>query len=98
VTDVKETLENPRAFVLDQNFPNPFNSSTTIRFELPSGGHVLLSVFDILGRELTRLVDEYRPAGQTSQTMDADKFASGVYQYRLQWNGNIASKNFILIK
>ena len=98
VTSVKENKQTPGSFTLDQNYPNPFNGSTTIRFELPSGGHVRLSVFDVLGRELMRLVDEYRVAGKYSEPMDAGTIASGLYQYRLQWNGHVASRKLVLIK
>jgi len=98
VTGVKEKTETPRSFVLDQNYPTRLMDRRRFAFEIPSGGHVRLIVFDILGRELTRLVDEYRVAGKYSETMDAGHIASGLYQYRLQWNGAIASRKFALIK
>lgn len=82
----------PDGFSLYQNFPNPFNPNTVISYHLPatSGGegsavsNVRLTVFDILGREITTLVNELRPAGTHSVRWDASSFPSGVYFYRLE--------------
>jgi hypothetical protein len=73
----------PATFGLDQNFPNPFNPSTTIRYQLPVPSHVNLVVFDILGREVARLVNEDQLAGFYDITWAAHMMASGVYFYRL---------------
>jgi hypothetical protein len=74
----------PTEFALRQNYPNPFNPSTVIAFDLPTAADVSLTVYDILGREVTRLVSEKRPPGRYQETWDADDFASGVYFYRLE--------------
>jgi hypothetical protein len=79
----------PRAYALGQNFPNPFNPSTVLRFDLPEESHVRLVVFDLLGREVRRLVDELRPAGIHSVRWDGtadgkNDTASGVYFARLE--------------
>jgi photosystem II stability/assembly factor-like uncharacterized protein len=72
------------SYILEQNYPNPFNPSTTITFELPMASVVRLSVYDILGREVSVLVDERRDAGVHEVKFDGSRLASGVYFYRLQ--------------
>jgi hypothetical protein len=74
----------PVVFHLEQNFPNPFNPTTTIRYELPFDSKVYLSVFDILGREVRTLVNEERKAGYYDVQWHALNVASGVYFYRLE--------------
>jgi trimeric autotransporter adhesin len=76
----------PTTFALNQNYPNPFNPSTIISFQIPAASHVTLKVYDILGRELTTLIDETQTAGSHSITFNAAKYASGVYFYRLAAN------------
>ena len=75
--------EVPEGYVLEANYPNPFNPSTEIRFQLPEAVHVRLIVYDVMGRELVRLVDGAMPAGQHHATWDASGLPSGVYLYRL---------------
>jgi hypothetical protein len=74
----------PGAFKLEQNVPNPFNPSTTIRYHLPTRGHVTLEVFNVLGRHVATLVDEAQGPGSQAVNFDARGMASGVYYYRLQ--------------
>lgn len=74
----------PSNFELKQNFPNPFNPSTTIQFSLPKEVHVVLKVYDLVGREVTTLVDEIKPRGDHSVIFDAGKLASGLYVYQIQ--------------
>ena len=74
----------PIEFSLDQNYPNPFNPTTTIQFTLPEASRVTLKLFDILGKELTTLVDKEMEAGVHKVLFDAKNFASGVYFYRIQ--------------
>jgi hypothetical protein len=71
-------------FVLSQNFPNPFNPTTTISYQLPVNSHVTLKVFDILGREVATLVNEQRSAGSYSVQWNASRFSSGVYLVRME--------------
>ncbi len=73
----------PHEFSLDQNYPNPFNPSTEIGYQIASAGHALLTVHDVLGREVARLVDEDRGAGYYSARWNASEVASGVYYARL---------------
>ncbi len=76
----------PLVFALEQNFPNPFNPSTTISWQSPVGSHQTLKVYDVLGNEVATLVDEYREAGRYEIAFDASQLASGIYLYKLQVN------------
>jgi len=73
----------PKEFKLEQNFPNPFNPTTTIQYQLPKDSKVTLIVYDILGSEVVALVNEKQEAGYKEVKFNATNFASGVYIYRL---------------
>ena len=73
----------PQEYRLDQNFPNPFNPTSTVYYDLPTDSRVLISVYDILGREVAKIVDEAKDAGYHSVMMDARNLASGAYIYRM---------------
>jgi hypothetical protein len=88
----------PYDFRLLQNYPNPFNPNTTIKFELPKTSQVNLRVIDILGREVTVLVNERRDAGVHEVKFDGSNLASGVYFYRLQEGDYVASKKMLVVK
>ncbi len=88
----------PAEFDLAQNFPNPFNPSTTIRFTLPSPGLVTLKVFDVLGREVATLVRERVAAGEYSVAWNAASCASGVYYYKLETANSVLVKKMILLR
>lgn len=90
--------ELPTQFSLNQNYPNPFNPSTNIKFELPKSSVVRLSVFDMLGREVSVLVNERRNAGVYEVKFDGSNLASGVYFYRLQAGDYVASKKMLVLK
>jgi hypothetical protein len=97
VTDVNEDTPIPKEFALYQNFPNPFNPGTTIDYDLPVSSHVSLKIFDILGREIETLVDEFQQAGNHSaQYLSNAVLPSGVYFYQLAIEGE--AKNFISVK
>ena len=90
-------------FILHQNWPNPFNSSTTIRYVLPKSTHVVLKVFDIAGREIGTLVNAEMPAGMHTVTWRSRdqlgrEVASGVYFYRLQLEDQVKSGKMILMR
>ena len=74
----------PTQFTLYQNYPNPFNPITTIRFDLPKSSFVTLRIFDLLGREITTLVNEKRPAGTYTVEWNGKELPSGIYLYRLK--------------
>jgi hypothetical protein len=88
--------EMPAAFFLSQNYPNPFNPTTTIRYELPKSSLVRLSVYDVLGREVSVLVNERKNAGVHEVEFDATELSSGVYLYRL-WAGDYISTKKLLV-
>jgi hypothetical protein len=88
----------PEQFTLSQNYPNPFNPSTTIHFSVQSPELVTLKVYNILGREVTTLVDEYRQAGNYKTEFNASYLASGVYFYQLKSGSFIQTKKMILLK
>lgn len=83
---------------LDQNYPNPFNPSTTIRFRLPEAGPVLIEVYDVTGRRVAQLVDEFKQAGAHEVYFDANSLSSGVYVYRLQTPGGSVVRKMTLLK
>ena len=92
------TDKYPQQFSLGQNYPNPFNPSTTIKYELPKATRVNLSVFDILGREVSVLVNERMDAGVYEVKFDGSNLASGVYFYRLQAGDFVQSKRLLILK
>lgn len=85
-------------FVLDQNYPNPFNPSTTISYSLPTTDMVQLKIFNILGQEVTTLVNEEKPSGSYELNWDAVNLPSGVYIYRLQAGSFVQTRKMILMK
>jgi len=74
----------PERVILEQNYPNPFNPSTTITYTLPDAMPVTLGVYDVLGREMSRLVDTFQAAGTHSVTLNASEWPSGIYLYQIQ--------------
>jgi len=98
IVSVNQPSEFPRAFRLEQNYPNPFNPSTTIKYELPRSSVVTLSVYDMLGREVSVLVNEKRDAGVHEIKFDGSNLASGVYVYRVQAGDFVQAKKFVVLK
>jgi hypothetical protein len=88
----------PPEFVLLQNHPNPFNPSTTIRFDLAADRDVSLKVYNALGQVVSELVSGHRPAGRYSVAWDASGFASGVYFYRLEAGSFVQTRKLIVLK
>ncbi|AFH50020.1 Peptidase S8/S53 subtilisin kexin sedolisin [Ignavibacterium album JCM 16511] len=101
-TDVDDNNVIPTDFVLEQNYPNPFNPSTKITFVVPNVGSGLaltvLKVYDILGNEVTTLVNEEKPAGVYEVEFNAGNLSSGFYFYELQAGNFLQTKKMILIK
>jgi hypothetical protein len=95
----------PRALHLEQNHPNPFNPTTTIRFGVPGSSNlpVRLHIFDVRGRQVRALIDAPLKPGHHSVVWDgrddqASPVASGVYFYRLQWQGEAITRRLVLMK
>jgi len=99
ITSVSEpSYELPTIFSLQQNYPNPFNPSTTIRYELPHASQVSLTVYDVLGRQVSVLVNDRREAGVHEVQFDGSMLASGVYFYRLQAGDFVQTKRLLLLR
>jgi hypothetical protein len=90
---IKEVIKNseklevenslPKEFALYQNYPNPFNPTTVINYDIPKSTNVKLSIFNTLGQEVMKLVDEYKEAGSYSINFNAKNFSSGIYYYTI---------------
>lgn len=98
ILSVEQKKEIPHQYHLDQNFPNPFNPSTTISFSLPSRSFVSLKIFDVMGREITTVVNEDLVPGVYSKQWNATGFPSGVYFYRLRTGTYTETKRLILLR
>jgi len=90
--------ELPTDYSLSQNYPNPFNPVTTIQFALPVPGHVVLRIYDVLGREVATLIDEELPAGRHSVPWDASNKANGVYFAHMLSGYFAETRRMLLIK
>jgi hypothetical protein len=93
----------PTTYELSQNYPNPFNPTTTINYQLSAISSVSLKVFDVIGREVANLVNEQQEPGGHQVTLDARKYASGVYIYRLtatdeQNKQHVFQKKMVLVR
>ncbi len=86
------------AFELSQNYPNPFNPTTNIRFSIPNAGLVSLKIYDILGREVMDVMNQYQDAGSYTVSLDASKLATGIYVYRLASGSFSSTKKMMLLK
>ncbi len=88
----------PQQFTLTQNFPNPFNPTTSIAFSVPATDHVSLEVFDILGRSVSTLVNGVLSSGEYTIQFDAANLPSGMYLYRLSAGDKVSTKKMLLMK
>ncbi|MCL5021379.1 MAG: T9SS type A sorting domain-containing protein [Bacteroidetes bacterium] len=94
----RENTPVPSSFSLSQNYPNPFNPATTIRYSIASPGNVALKIYNVLGQEVTTLVNQRQTAGNYIVTFDASRFASGVYLYRLSAGSYNSVRKMVLLK
>ena len=94
----EELAALPEKFDLKPNYPNPFNPSTQIAFDLPESTDVRLMVFDVLGRQVATLINQSMKAGTHTVSFDAQRLASGVYIYRLEAGSFSMTRNMMLIK
>ena len=88
----------PVSYSLDNNYPNPFNPTTSIEFSLPRSGLTEIIIFDIRGREIERLVNSRMAAGKYKVKWDASNVSSGIYFYRLQAGDFVQTRKMVLLK
>ncbi len=98
ITSSDPTPELPSTATLTSNYPNPFTHTTTIEYALPASGHVHLSVYDVLGREVATLVDGVQHGGKHTSVFDATSLPSGTYLYRLEASGQVRTGLMTLMK
>jgi photosystem II stability/assembly factor-like uncharacterized protein len=94
VSDINVIIE----YQLYQNYPNPFNPATTIKYSLLHSGRVILSIYDLLGREVIKLIDEEKPAGEYETKWNASSYPSGVYFLKMQAGQFTQTRKLILVK
>lgn len=97
IGDVNDKIITTK-FILYQNYPNPFNPKTIIKYNMLSRDFVTIKVFDVLGNEISILVNEEKSAGEYSQVFDGSNLASGIYVYRLSAGNHHLSRKMILLK
>jgi hypothetical protein len=90
--------ETPKEYKLEQNYPNPFNPSTKINYSVPKAGLVILKIYDMLGKEVSTLVNESKNAGSYTIVFNGSNLSSGIYFYRLSSGKFTDTKKLILVK
>jgi hypothetical protein len=98
VTSIGDNGLSPQDFALEQNYPNPFNPSTTIKYSIREKSLATLKIYDVLGNEVTTLVNEVKPAGVYTIRFDASLLTSGVYFYKLSAGNFNQTKKMILLR
>jgi len=93
-----QTLQEPITYNLSEAYPNPFNPTTTIIYSIPQPNNVTLKIFDVLGREVSTLVNEFQTEGRYQVQFNASSLASGIYFYRLQTGSYVQTKKLIIAK
>jgi len=95
---VHNTGYNNYSYSLKQNYPNPFNPTTIINYSVPKQSKVTIIVFDVLGREITKLIDEEKNIGNYEIQFDGSNLSSGIYFYQIRTAGFIQTKKMLLLK
>ena len=98
VTDINNQISTINNFSLSNNYPNPFNPSTTIKYSIPKQSNVTLKVFDVLGSEMLTLVNKEQSHGNYEIEFNGSELTSGIYFYRLQAGDFVETKKMILLK
>jgi hypothetical protein len=88
----------PKAYCLYKNYPNPFNPTTIIKYDIPKQSNVLLKVYSIIGKEVATLVNETQSAGAYSVNFKADNLASGIYIYQITAGSFVRTQKMMLLK
>ena len=99
-TDIENPIAKgvPAKFELRQNFPNPFNPVTTIRYSIPKAEKVQLTVYNILGQKVMEVVNKLQAPGQHTVHIQAKNLASGVYVYRLKAGARVQVRKMVVLK
>ena len=97
-SEISVEITAPSVYSLEQNFPNPFNPSTKINFSIAESGIVKIVVYNMLGQEVSLLLNDFEEAGQHTITFDASSLTSGVYFYKLETSNYIQTRKMILAK
>ena len=84
------------SFSLEQNYPNPFNPSTLISYQLPTNGFVTIKVYNVIGKEIATLVNEYQQSGNYSKEFNANGLTSGVYFYTIKAGSFVQTKQMVI--
>lgn len=98
ISAVGRDESTPNTFALYQNFPNPFNPTTTIRYDLPNDAVVVMKIFNALGQYIDKLVDTRQSAGQHSVSWNASHIPSGIYFYRLETDNRLETRKMLVVK
>ena len=98
VTSVAGDQGIPTEFALNQNYPNPFNPTTSIKFELPQAAHVSIVIYDAVGKEVAKLVNQDMNAGYHNLQWNAAGYSSGVYFYRMEADNFVQVNKMLLLK
>ena len=98
MSNLKEAIELPQSITLDRAYPNPFNPATTLTFSVPEDINVILQVYDINGRIISKLIDNKMKAGYHSIVWNSDKCSSGLYFVKMIAGDFIHTQKLILVK
>jgi len=98
LTGIEQLSDGIKEYSLSNNYPNPFNPSTTISYSVPEIEFVTLKVYDVLGNEISILVNEEKPVGSYEVDFNATELPSGIYFYRLQAGSFVETKKMVLMK
>ena len=100
--DVDNEIQTPNNFTLYNNYPNPFNPSTVIKFAIPERNNVKINVYDLLGKQIALITDKVYDAGTYEITFNTESIngglSAGIYFYTMQCGNNVQTKKMILVK
>jgi hypothetical protein len=98
ITKIEQLTDDIKSYNLSNNYPNPFNPTTTIKYQIPELSFVTLKVYDVLGNEIAILVNEEKSAGGYEVKFNAADLASGIYLYQLKAKEFVRTKKMLLIR
>jgi hypothetical protein len=98
ISGIEQLTGDIKTYSLSNNYPNPFNPSTTISYSIPELSFTTLKVYDVLGSDVITLVNEEKPAGSYEVELNANNLPSGIYFYRIQAGNFTQTKKMMLLK